>query len=154
MPTLKNEEIASFNPEQPAPVVAALRAILEERISTDTALKIRRINRAIRDQLSDVAAEFERIREQHAARDEETGELKKADDGKGIVLADPEGFNAAVNALLDATFEVAEFLTPRDLVRRVRDETGKVYEVDDYPGEVIVQLGELLQDEPAPAGGG
>jgi hypothetical protein len=144
MPKLKAAEFVSFNPEEPAPVWDALRKLLKERITTDTGLLIRRIVRKMSEEGKHIDSERLRLLEQYAEK-EEDGTLKTHEGA--YVLADEAGFKAEYRTLMETEFDFPEGLTKASLVRKERDKDGKVFETDELPGEVIIGLGDLLQDD-------
>ncbi len=95
--TLRNYDITA---NVPTNVTAALNDVLQQRIPTMLGMKIRRINRVIRQQTEDVQAERDRLLEQYP------------EDGR--TEAEQETMDAEWQTLMNATFE-CEVITLDDV---------------------------------------
>lgn len=117
------------------------------KFSMDTALKLRRITREIKTLLGDYDEKRNEILGEHSEKDE-AGQFKLKDGS--VIFLSPED-KAAAEEKLDALGNVKvpfnEVLVPKDFVRKERDDTGKVYEVDDIEAFIVELLGPLLQEE-------
>lgn len=129
MPKIKNLEIVSFNEKEPPALARAFAALLKERISIDTGLKLRSIMRATNQRAQDVAAERKRLIDLYVVRGED-GEPVVTDGEVGLLPA----FSEELTELLNAELEIPEFFTPGELPKEA-------------VGEVYVSLGALLLEE-------
>lgn len=144
MPKLQNAEFVNFDPTVTPPLRRAIGILLGSTIPAYTGLKVRRIVRELDKLAEDVAAERKRLLDIHAEKGDD-GEFRVLD-GRYVLRDEPE-FNRQFEELIRAEVEIKEALTPRDLIRKERDTAGKVYEVDDYPGELYLLLGNLLTED-------
>lgn len=137
MPKIKNAALL--------PAFEGVRQLQRERLPAMTGVKLRRLARQLMEAIQDVDAErVERLKRYAVLT--EAGELETdaAGQARFPAVEDEIAFRAEIAELYEGETEVAEEITLADLVRKERDAAGKVYEVDDVPGEVIERLGELL----------
>jgi hypothetical protein len=128
MATLYNIQIWA-TPNQPSELIEAFRVFADE--ARGCGLKVRRIGRAIDQQLADLEAEKNAIIERHAKRDSAGKVLSRAD---GTVVMEPEG-NEELATMLRQTFEVETI------------NASEVRNIDDIPGGVLLALGDLFVDD-------
>lgn len=119
---LHNSDVFTGTP-RPAPIVAALQDLISRPVAARTGLKIRRIVRTVNQQIEDVFAERDRIVELHGTPDGE------------IVHLDAAG-QAAWAELMGLTFEVEQV------------EVGEIEGLREVPAATLIDLGDLLADEP------
>ncbi len=113
---------------------AALQVLATKEVPIKSALKVRRLARAVRDHVTDANAEREKLIDKYGQKDED-GQLAR--EGDTIRLASPEEFQAAWTALLAETVEIED-----KLVLHVAD-LGDSIQIE--PG-VLLGLGDLLED--------
>jgi len=119
---LHNSDIFSNTP-RPAPVVGALQNLIKCPVTVRTGLKIRRIVRAINQQLEDILAERDRIIELHGTpRDDDVVDLSA--DGQ-----------TAWRELMGLTFEVEQI------------EVEEIEGLREISPLTLIDLGDLLADE-------
>ena len=125
---LQNSDIFSNTP-RPAPAIAALQDLVKRPVNPRTGLKIRRIVRTINQQIDDIMAERDRIIELHGTKNEEAN----------VFDLSPEG-QSAWGELMGLTFEVEQL------------EIGEIEALKEIPPATLIDLGDLLADEPSPNG--
>lgn len=119
---LHNSDVFTGTP-RPAPIVAALQDLISRPVAARTGLKIRRIVRTVNQQIEDIFAERDRIVELHGTPD---GEMVQLD----------ETGQAAFVELLGLEFEVEQI------------EVGEIEGLREVPPATLIDLGDLLADEP------
>lgn len=103
MITLKIADVYAGNPAVTAPAVAALNDILRQRMGRELGKLLRRVERAIGQQVEEATKEHQRIIDLYSP---------KGDDGKPLPLTgeadltDKVAFRADYDALMTDTFEV------------------------------------------------
>jgi hypothetical protein len=121
---LHNYEI--FNATgRPTPIVTALNSLIKLPTAPRTGLKIRRIVRAIQQQTEDVVAERDRIVELHGTPQDDSD-----------VVSLNEAGQTAWRELMGLTFAVEQI------------DVGEIEGLKELPPLVLIDLGDLLADEP------
>lgn len=116
-------------PGAPARTVAALQQLLTKPVAVGLGLKLRRITRAIDQQITDLDAERVRIIELHVQRNG-TGPVGEDKDPAGWAKASEE-----FGSLMALDFEV-------DAIH-----ASELQNLMDLPGQTFVDLGDLLVDD-------
>ena len=121
------------------------------KLPGETGLKLRRLKRELKTIAEDYQEERNNLLKRHAELDEK-GEVVSIGSGKSRAAKFPTpeaeaAFLEEQERLQEAEVEISDSLCLRDLRRKERDASGKVYETDDIEGFLIDLLGPLMREE-------
>jgi len=137
MPKIKNDLLLL--------AAEGVRELQSERLSSVVGIKLRRISRELSQAIKDMDEERLECLKRFAEVGED-GELVAAENGNAKFKSAEAAkeFQEILIEIFSAETEIKDHITPSDFVRKIRDESGKVHEIDDVPGSVIEKLGDLI----------